>query len=65
MDAISQILRYHQVGVVGSLLAGLQQPQWAHVDALPDELERPGLGERLVRFLPTGWTIRRPAESAS
>jgi len=65
MDAISQILRYHPVGVVGSLLAGPQQPQWARVDASPDEPEGPGLGERLVRFLPTGWTIRRPAEAAS
>jgi hypothetical protein len=65
MDAISQILHYHPVGVVGSLLAGPQQPQWARVDAPPDEPERPGLGERLVRFLPTGWTIRRPAATVS
>jgi hypothetical protein len=65
MDAISQILRYHPVGVVGSLLAGPQQPQWARVDASPDEPERPGLGERLVRFLPRRSTIGRPVESAS
>ena len=65
MDSISQIFRYHPVGGVGSLLAGPQHPQFARVDASPDEPERPGLGERLVRFLPTGWTIRRPAESAS
>jgi hypothetical protein len=65
MDAISYILRYHPVGCVGSLLAGPQQPQWARVDASPDEPEQQGLGERLVRFLPRRATIRRLAESAS
>jgi hypothetical protein len=65
MDAISQILRYHPVGVVGSLLAGPQQPQWARVDASPDEPEQAGLGERLVRLLPLRSTIRRPVEATS
>jgi hypothetical protein len=65
MDAISQILRYHPVGVVGSLLAGPQQPQFARVDASPDESEQPGLGQRLMRFLPRRASIRRPAEAAS
>jgi hypothetical protein len=66
MDAISHILRFHPVGCVGSLLAGpQQQPQWARVDASPDELEQQGLGERLVRFLPRRATVRRLAESAS
>ena len=65
MDAISQIFRYHPASVAGSLLAGPQHPQFARIDAVPDVHEQPCLGERLVRFLPSGWAIRRPAESAS
>jgi hypothetical protein len=65
MDAISQIFRYHPAGVVGSLLAGPQQPQWARVDASADESEQSGLGERLVRLLPRRSSIRRPADATS
>ena len=65
MDAISQIFRYHPAGVVGSLLAGPQQPQFARVDATPDESEQAGLRERLVRLLPRRSTIRRPVEATS
>jgi hypothetical protein len=65
MDAISAIFRYHPAGAVGSLLAGPQQPQWARVDASPDESEQLGLGERLVRLLPRRSTIRQPADATS
>jgi hypothetical protein len=65
MDAIHQIFRYHPASAVGSLLAGPQQRQFARVDAVPDESEQPGLGERLARFLPRRSTIRRPAEATS